>query len=111
MDKNIIDAASGGALVDKTPTATRNLIANMADNSQQFNTRASNNRVFHLQMPQLAVVPTTSSELLLVNRIDELTSLVRQLDVTQHQTLASKSIRSCGICFDPAHSTDTCLTM
>ncbi|WP_265653241.1 hypothetical protein [Escherichia coli] len=32
----MIDAASGGALVDKTPEAARNLIANMAANSQQF---------------------------------------------------------------------------
>ena len=35
----MIDAASGGALVDKTPMALRNLIANMAANSQQFGTR------------------------------------------------------------------------
>jgi hypothetical protein len=35
----MIDAASGGALVDKTPKAARNLIANMAANSQQFGTR------------------------------------------------------------------------
>ncbi|XP_050280900.1 uncharacterized protein LOC126721869 [Quercus robur] len=35
----MIDATSGGALVDKTPKATRNLIANMAANSQQFGTR------------------------------------------------------------------------
>ena len=34
----MINAASGGALVDKTPEAARNLIANMAANSQQFNT-------------------------------------------------------------------------
>ena len=33
------DAASGGALVDKAPKAARNLIANMAANSQQFGTR------------------------------------------------------------------------
>ena len=36
----MIDAASGGALVDKTPTAARELIANMAANAQQFGTRA-----------------------------------------------------------------------
>ncbi|XP_019183634.1 PREDICTED: uncharacterized protein LOC109178454 [Ipomoea nil] len=36
MDRGMIDAASGGALVDKTPDAARNLIANMAANSQQF---------------------------------------------------------------------------
>ena len=35
----MIDAASGGALVDKIPEAARNLIVNMAANSQQFGTR------------------------------------------------------------------------
>ncbi|XP_041009434.1 uncharacterized protein LOC121253491 [Juglans microcarpa x Juglans regia] len=35
----MIDAASGGALVDKIPETARNLIANMAANSQQFGTR------------------------------------------------------------------------
>ena len=36
----MMDAASGGALVDKTPQQARVLISNMAANSQQFNTRA-----------------------------------------------------------------------
>ena len=35
----MIDAASGGALVDKTSTASRSLISNMAANSQQFGIR------------------------------------------------------------------------
>ncbi|KAJ9135975.1 hypothetical protein P3X46_033093 [Hevea brasiliensis] len=39
MDRNMIDAASGGALVDKTPEEVRRLIANMAANSQQFGMR------------------------------------------------------------------------
>ena len=34
MDRNMIDATSGGALVDKTPEAARNLIFNMAINFQ-----------------------------------------------------------------------------
>lgn len=38
-DRSMIDAASGGALVDRTLVAERNLIANMAGNSQQFDTR------------------------------------------------------------------------
>ncbi|XP_068638474.1 uncharacterized protein [Aristolochia californica] len=38
-DRSMIDAASGGAFVDKTPEATRNLIANMEANSQQIGTR------------------------------------------------------------------------
>jgi len=33
-DCSIIDAASGGALVDKTPEAARQLISNMAANSK-----------------------------------------------------------------------------
>ena len=39
IGRSMIDAASGGALVDKTPEAARNLITNMAADSQQFGTR------------------------------------------------------------------------
>ncbi|KAL0440266.1 UNVERIFIED_CONTAM: hypothetical protein Slati_2509600 [Sesamum latifolium] len=39
MDKKLIDTASGGALFNKTPTETRNLISIMASNTQQFRTR------------------------------------------------------------------------
>ena len=39
MDKSVIDAASGGALIDKTLVATKQLISNMAANYQQFGTR------------------------------------------------------------------------
>ncbi|XP_026399063.1 uncharacterized protein LOC113294904 [Papaver somniferum] len=38
-DRTMIDAASGRALVDKTPAKPRALIENMASNSQQFSTR------------------------------------------------------------------------
>ena len=41
MDRNMIDAASGGALLYKTTEQARQLIANMAANSQQFGTRAN----------------------------------------------------------------------
>ncbi|XP_075486393.1 uncharacterized protein LOC142526005 [Primulina tabacum] len=36
FDRNMIDAASGGALVNKTPQEARALISNMAANAQQF---------------------------------------------------------------------------
>ena len=39
MDRSMIDAASGGALMDKALIATRQLISNMATNYQQFGTR------------------------------------------------------------------------
>jgi hypothetical protein len=38
MNKSMVDVASGGALVDKTLDAARNLIENMAANTQQFGT-------------------------------------------------------------------------
>ncbi|XP_074302229.1 uncharacterized protein LOC141633704 isoform X2 [Silene latifolia] len=38
-DRGYIDAASGGSLAEKTPTEARNLINNMALNTQQFGTR------------------------------------------------------------------------
>ncbi|KHM99170.1 hypothetical protein glysoja_044517, partial [Glycine soja] len=36
MERSMIDAASGGALGDMTPTEAINLIEKMASNSQQF---------------------------------------------------------------------------
>jgi hypothetical protein len=33
MDRNMIDAASGGALVNKTPKAAKQLISNISENS------------------------------------------------------------------------------
>ncbi|XP_052485174.1 uncharacterized protein LOC128040463 [Gossypium raimondii] len=42
QDRGMIDAASGGALVDKTPEQARNLIANMAQNTQTYHRYVSN---------------------------------------------------------------------
>ena len=71
----MIDAASGGALVDKTPEAARNLIANMAANSQQFETR--------LDPPSKHVNKVNIS--FLEQQIASLTSLVRQMVVGNMQ--------------------------
>ena len=68
MDRSMIDAASGGALVDLTPAAAKTLISNMAANSQQFWTRADQN-------PRRVHEVSTSS---LENRVEELTSLMHQ---------------------------------
>jgi len=39
FDRSIVDAASGGALVNKTLAEAKELINNMAQNTQQFGTR------------------------------------------------------------------------
>ncbi|RDX86964.1 hypothetical protein CR513_31632, partial [Mucuna pruriens] len=79
MDRSMIDATSGGALMDKTPVTVRLLISNMASNTQR-----------------------------LENQLTELTSLVRQLAVGQHQPIVQ---RVCGICASVEHLTDMCPTL
>ncbi|GAU51081.1 hypothetical protein TSUD_241500 [Trifolium subterraneum] len=104
MERNILDTASGGALVDKTPAAAKTLIENMSLNSQQFST--SNNDVNQTKGVN-EIQPSSSSfkalETRIDARIDELTSLVKQLAVNKPQTA-----KVCGICTSPEHPTDTC---
>jgi len=68
-DCNIIDAASGGALVDKTPKAAHQLISNMTANSKQLGTRRdfANKKVNEVGISNLK------------NKDNDLTSLVRSL--------------------------------
>ena len=67
MERSMIDAASGGALVDKTPEAARPLISNMTANSQQFSMR-------HDPQPKkVNEVSIASFE----QKFDKLTSLVQ----------------------------------
>ena len=73
MDRSKVDAASGGALVNKTIDEAKQLISNMVENSQQFGVRSERvtrrvNKVNHYD---------------LMNRLTELTALVRQMAVGQ----------------------------
>ena len=92
----MIDVAKGGALVDKTPEAVRNLIANMATNSQQFGTR------IYSPSKHLNEVNISSLE----RQIAILTSLFRQMAVGNMQTM-----KACGICSVVGHPTDMCPTL
>ncbi|XP_050878237.1 uncharacterized protein LOC127082059 [Lathyrus oleraceus] len=99
MDKNILDAASGGVLVDKTLVAAKTLIENMSLNSQQFTT--INN--YMVQTKGVNKIQVSSSNKALETRIEELTSLVKQMAVSTSQTG-----KLCGICTSTEHPTDTC---
>ncbi|RDX84358.1 hypothetical protein CR513_34608, partial [Mucuna pruriens] len=89
MDRSMIDAASGGALMDKTPPAARHQISNMASNTQQFGIRGPN------QSRTINEIDAASNQRV-ENQLTELTSLVRQLAVSQHQPAMAAKI--CGIC-------------
>ncbi|XP_027174516.1 uncharacterized protein LOC113774148 [Coffea eugenioides] len=95
-DRSIIDATSGGALVNKTPWEARELIEGMAANSQQFGTRED------VPIRKVNEVETSSIQ----QQLTELTSFVRQLVVGN--TFQAKV---CGICTDMGHSTDMCPMM
>ncbi|XP_051141221.1 uncharacterized protein LOC127258426 [Andrographis paniculata] len=87
MDRNIIDAASGGALVNKTPAQAWDLIARMAENTQQFGSRdvghMSGNKNDH----------TIQS---IQQQLYELTSFVRKMVVEKSNP--SVQVKACGIC-------------
>nr|XP_027115842.1 uncharacterized protein LOC113733822 [Coffea arabica] len=92
-DRSIIDAASGGALVNKTPQEARELIEGMAENSQQFGTRKDIpiRRVNEVETPSMQQQQT------------ELTAFVRQLAMRN-----ASQARVCGICTGIGHSADMC---
>jgi recombinational DNA repair protein RecR len=96
IDRSIIDAASGGALVDKTPEAVRQLISNMAANSKQFGTRRdfSNKQVNEVSISNLE------------NKVNDLTSLVRSLACGNVQ-----QVKVCSICSLQGHTSNMCPTM
>ncbi|RDX98575.1 hypothetical protein CR513_18485, partial [Mucuna pruriens] len=102
MDRSMIDAASGGALMDKTPVAARHLISNMASNTQQFGIRLSNP-----SQPENEIGAASNQRL--ENQLTELTSLVRQLAVSQHHPAMAAKIY--GICTLVEHPTDLCPTL
>ncbi|XP_027118633.2 uncharacterized protein [Coffea arabica] len=92
-DRSIIDAASGGALVNKTPQEARELIEGMAENSQQFGTREG------VPIRRVNEVETPSMQ----QQLNELTAFVRQQAVRN-----ASQARVCGICTGIGHSADMC---
>ncbi|RDX87561.1 hypothetical protein CR513_30959, partial [Mucuna pruriens] len=77
------------ALMDKTPATARHLISNMVSNTQQFGIRGPN------QSRTVNEIGAASNQRL-ENQLTELTSLVRQLAVSQHQPAMAAKL--CGIC-------------
>ncbi|RDY06710.1 hypothetical protein CR513_09261, partial [Mucuna pruriens] len=102
MGHNMIDAASGRALMDKTPATTRHLISNMVSNTQQFRTRGV---VTNRAVNKVDVL----ENLRLKNQLTKLMSLVRQLGVSQHQQIPP--VKICGICTFVEHPIDMCPTL
>ncbi|XP_024965788.1 uncharacterized protein LOC112505988 [Cynara cardunculus var. scolymus] len=95
MERKMMDAASGGAIVNKTPTQARTLIDTMAENSKQFGVRSDIGR-------GASEVHVKSLEI----KITDLTNLVKQLAMGN-----MPQVKACGFCSSVAHPTDACLTL
>ncbi|KAL2232428.1 UNVERIFIED_CONTAM: hypothetical protein Sindi_1422800 [Sesamum indicum] len=94
MDRKLIDAASGGALFDKTPTEAHKLISTMASNTQQFGVRHDD-------------PPRKSNEVSnLEERLNQPTTVVEKVVADTYQ-----QVKACGICSLTGHATDMCPTL
>jgi len=109
MDRGMIDAANGGALVDKTPTAAKSLIENMASNSPQF---ASRNNLVITRAVNEVDIAYAADHSKLETKIDELASMVKQLAMIQKSaSTVPVSTQLYGICSSIDHYTDVCPTL
>ncbi|XP_021733041.1 uncharacterized protein LOC110699837 [Chenopodium quinoa] len=100
-ERGMIDASSGGALVDKTPAEARKLISNMAQNTQQFGTRNDVNRVNDVDLSGVQNQLQENAQ-----QIATLTTLVSKI-VPGNESTA----RVCGVCSGFSHATDECPTL
>ncbi|PKI69086.1 hypothetical protein CRG98_010555 [Punica granatum] len=92
MDRTLLEAASEGALEDKTLREARDIFR-MAAHSQKFGGRQDS-------VPRKVNEVGSSN---LEGRISELTTLMKQVVLGQVQ-----STKTCGICFLQGHATDAC---
>ncbi|CAN6586193.1 unnamed protein product [Malus baccata var. baccata] len=98
IERQMLDASAGGALVDKTPTAAKMLISNRALNAQQYE------GVGQRSMPRQHQVNEVSAITELQNQMANLTTLLSQ--VVEGPKV--KTVASCGVCSMQGHPTDKC---
>ncbi|KAM2519433.1 hypothetical protein ACFX1W_000057 [Malus domestica] len=98
MERQMLDASAGGALVDMTPVAAKTLIANRAHNAQQYE------GVGQRDTPRPHHVNEVSSISELQSQMANLTSMLSQFvegPKTQGTTI-------CGVCSIQGHQSDQC---
>ncbi|KAK4410208.1 hypothetical protein Sango_0093800 [Sesamum angolense] len=89
----MVDAASGGALIDKTPDEAQHLISTMAKNYRQYG--------YHTDKGAPKVNEVSTNDL--AKKLSELTVFVHQLAAGQRQETVV-----CGICSNIGHPTNSC---
>ncbi|KAM0981427.1 hypothetical protein ACFX2A_014761 [Malus domestica] len=98
IERQMLDVSAGGALVDKTPTAAKTLIANRALNAQQYE------GVGQRGTPRQHQVNEVSAITELQNQMANLTTLLSQ--VVEGPKV--QNVSACGVCSMQGHPTDKC---
>ncbi|CAN6554603.1 unnamed protein product [Malus baccata var. baccata] len=98
IERQMLDASAGGALVDKTPMATKTLIANRALNAQQYESVGQRDNPWQQQVNEVSAI----SEL--QNQMANLTTLLSQVVEKPKE----QSVAACGVCSMNGHLTDKC---
>ncbi|CAN6718905.1 unnamed protein product [Malus baccata var. baccata] len=98
IERQMLDASAGGALVDKTLTAAKTLIANRALNTQQYE------GVGQRGTPRQHQVNEVSAITELQNQMAYLTTLLSQ--VVEGPKV--QNVSACGVCSMQGHPTDKC---
>ncbi|KAM2122520.1 hypothetical protein ACFX1Q_020185 [Malus domestica] len=98
IEHQMLDASAGGALVDKTPTAAKTLIANRALNAQQYEGVGQRTNPRQHQVNEVSAI----SEL--QNQMANLTTLLSQ--VVERPKV--QNVSACGVCSMQGHLTDKC---
>ncbi|CAN6679472.1 unnamed protein product [Malus baccata var. baccata] len=94
----MLDASAGGALVDKTPTAAKTLIANRTLNAQQYEGVGQRGTLRQHQVNEVSVITE------LQNQMANLTTLLSQ--VVEGPKV--QNVSACGVCSMQGHPTDRC---
>ncbi|VFQ90151.1 unnamed protein product [Cuscuta campestris] len=97
-ERGIVDAASGGALVNKTPAQARELFNTIAQNTQQFGTRDN------VVRPVSEIGNSSSLEY----KLSALTDAISKLVVGN---IGGSKGKPCGVCCLEGHPTDACPTL
>ena len=96
MDRNMVNAASGRSLVNKTPADARNLFNLMAQNTKYFGARES-------QIKRVNVIGSNSS---VESQLSHITVMLNKIITGGVQKAVI-----CGICCLEGHPTDACPTL
>ncbi|CAN6700779.1 unnamed protein product [Malus baccata var. baccata] len=97
LERQMLDASAGGALVDKTPMATKILIANRALNAQQYEGVGQRG-------PPRQQVHEVSSTSDIHSQLANLTSIVSQMA----EGMRMQGPMVCGVCSIQGHASEKC---